>query len=225
MYIEALVTHPDWRQQGVATSLIHFAEQQARNLNREWMALTVTLDNAAAVTLYENEGYQRGHWRLLWHPGGLAGSAGDNARVILHPVFGPAAESAFRKMIESDQRVGDAWAASAMLRLISYDPYRQPGKEWIVEVDGKAAGYLHRHDSADNSTLYLAAPPDWWASPEMLQAVVMSAAHGPHMTRPIRLRFASSGHHDAGRDVFKEIGFKERPATTARMFKNIRAGQ
>jgi GNAT superfamily N-acetyltransferase len=224
MYIEVVATHPDWRRQGVATSLLRFAERQARNLNRQWIALTVTLDNLAAVKLYEKEGYQCGHWRLLGHPDGLQAPANDEAKVTLRPVFGPAAETAFRTHTELDERAGDTWAAPAMLRLLNYDPYRLPGREWIVEVDGQPAGYLHRHEAGGHATLYLAAPPEWWHRPEMRKAVLIAASDGAQRAMPVWLRLASSGHHEAVREAFAELGFTEQPATTARMFKNLLAG-
>lgn len=220
LYIETLATRQEWRQKGVGASLLRFAEQQAHILGREWMSLTVTLANTAAVTLYETEGYQRGHWRVMQHPPNMDVAGGAPDKVILRPVFGPPAESAYRIYSEQDQRAGDGWAAEAVVRLSSYDPYRQLGREWVVEVGGKPVGYLNLHQSAECLVLYLAAPSEWWGSPDILKAALL-AIQEPEKHLPVCFRLASGGHHEAARPILAGMGFEEQPAVTTRMFKRL----
>lgn len=217
LYVETLATRPDWRQKGIATRLLDFAEQQARTLKREWMALSVTLRNGAAISLYEGQGFERGHWRLLESPGGWAAPGEGSPEVALQPVFGLAADAAFRYYTEADLPVGDPSAATAMIQLIDEEPFRRPGRDWIVEVSGKPVAYINLHQASGWRVLYLAALPDWWGSLELLTAASMAASGS--QSHPLRLRLGSSGHHDAAREAFKPSGFIEQPAVTARMFK------
>jgi hypothetical protein len=219
LYVETLATHPDWRRQGIGTALLRFAEQQAGILGREWMALTVTVPNPA-VKLYEKEGYRRAHWRVMMHSGKPAVAEGTSGSVNLRPVFGPAAENAYYHFSELDQRAGDAWAADAIARLSNYDPYRQLGRDYLVEVAGQAVGYLNLHLAGGRQVIYLAAPPDWWGNQEILRAAIL-AIHDAERHFEVCFRLASSGHHDAARPVLIEMGFAEQPAATTRMFKRL----
>jgi GNAT superfamily N-acetyltransferase len=222
LYVETLATHPDWRRQGVATALLRFAEQQAGILGREWMALTVTVPNPA-VRLYDKEGYRRAHWRVMEHPGGLTVTEDQAGKVNLRPVFGPAAENAYHHFSEADQRAGDAWAADAIARLSNYDPYRQLGREYVAEVDGQAVGYLNLHLAGNRQVIYLAAPPERWGSQAVLKAGIR-AIQASERHCEICFRLASSGHHDAARQLLIDMGFAEQPATTTRMFKRLPRG-
>lgn len=59
----SLAVEPERRGQGVATGLIHAAEQVAWSKHRAYMRLEVRKDNPAAVALYERHGYRRfGKW-------------------------------------------------------------------------------------------------------------------------------------------------------------------
>lgn len=224
LYIETLTTHPDWRRKGVGMSLLQFAEAQAHILGREWLALTATLANTPAVELYEKAGYRRGHWRVMCHTGELVLDKPMPDTVTLHPVFGPAAEIAYRTYSEQDQRAGDAWAAEAIVRLSNYDPYRQLGGEWVVEVGGKTAGYLNIHLDDGGVVIYLSTGPDWWGRPELISAALLSMQPAERLL-PICFRLASSGHHDAARAALAEMGFEEQTAVTARFFKRLPADQ
>lgn len=220
LYIETLTIHPDWRRKGVGTTLLEFAEEQARILGREWMALTAILANEQAVALYEKAGYQRGHWRIMRHIGELELDEPLPANVIFHPVFGPAAEIAYRTYSEQDQRAGDGWAAEAIVRLSNYDPYRGLGGEWVVEVDGRTAGFLNIHLDDGAVIIYLSVGSDWWGRSEILKAALLCMQPAERQL-PICFRLASSAHHDAARAGLTELGFVEEPAVTARFYKHL----
>jgi len=224
LYIETLTIHPDWRRKGVGTSLLQFAEEQARILSREWMALTATLANEPAVALYEKAGYRRGHWRVMHHPGDLHLKDPAPAHVILHPVLGPAAEIAYRTYSEQDQRAGDAWAAEAIVRLSNYDPYRGLGGEWVIEVDGRTAGYLNIHIDEGTAVVYLSTGPEWWNRVDILNAA-FQCMQPAERHLPICFRVASSGHHDAACAALTEMGFVAEPAVTARFYKHLSTQQ
>jgi GNAT superfamily N-acetyltransferase len=224
LYVETLTIHPDWRRKGVGTSLLQFAEEQARVLGREWMALTGTLANEPAIALYEKAGYRRGHWRVMRHTGELRLDGQAPANVTLHPVLGPAAEIAYRTYSEQDQRAGDGWAAEAIVRLSNYDPYRGLGGEWVIEVDGKTAGYLNIHLDDGTAVVYFSTGPEWWGRADILKAA-FHCMQPAERQLPILFRAASSDHHDAARPALTEMGFVEEPADTARFYKHLPAQQ
>jgi ribosomal protein S18 acetylase RimI-like enzyme len=223
VYIETLATDPIWRKRGVGTALLDFAEQQAHVLGREWLALTVTLENRAAVKLYEKQGYRRMHWHVMQHPGDLDLGGTGLSGVGLRLVFGPAAESAYRHYSELDRRAGDTWAAEAASRLSSYDPYRQLGREWQIEVDGQASGYLNVHQSGGYLVIYLACVPERWGTADILAAALHTIQPWERHL-PIRVRLGSSGHHASARPVLMKMRFEEQPAITTRMFKQVPTG-
>lgn len=221
LYIETIATRPAWRKQGVGDALMRFAEGQARELHRQWLGLTVTATNEAAVRLYERHGYRRAHWRIAQHNGANALPSGESQEVRLKPIFGPAAWQAYRRFTTIDLAAGDEWAATASTRLLEFDPHRQWGKEWLVTVDDQAVAYLNRHGSRANPNLYFACGPDWWTDPRMTQAIRAALNDGASTSRSITLRLASSSHHDAALPLLSEIGFVSHPASMFKMFKYL----
>ena len=221
LYIETIATRPAWRKQGVGDALMRFAEDQACELHRQWLGLTVTATNEAAVRLYERHGYRRAHWRIVKHDGEKTLPSGESQGVRLQPIFGPAAWQAYRRFTTVELAAGDEWAATASTRLLEFDPHRQWGKEWLVTVDGQAVAYLNRHGSRASTNLYLACGPDWWTDPCMTQAVGAALNDGASTSRSITLRLASSSHHDAALPLLSEIGFVSHPAGMFKMFKYL----
>lgn len=56
-YLQRVAVHPDWQGQGMGRSLVRVAARAARNRGSRAMLLNTQLDNAAAIALYESEGY------------------------------------------------------------------------------------------------------------------------------------------------------------------------
>ena len=76
VYVEMIGVEPAWQGQGVARSLLHFAETIAEAQHARQLRLNVVTDNLTAVNLYEKVGFKiesERHSRLLqWitgHPG------------------------------------------------------------------------------------------------------------------------------------------------------------
>lgn len=219
LYIETLATRPAWRKQGIGNALVCFAEAQARELHRQWLGLTVTATNEAAVRLYERNGYRRAHWRIVQHDGEKGLPSAHDQTVRLQPVFGLAAWRAYRRFTAIDLEAGDGWAAPASTRLLGFDPHRQPGREWLVMVDDQPVAYLNKHGSRACPNIYLACGPDWWKDHRIVQAIGVSLNGDILSARSISLRLASSGHHDAALPLLSETGFVTRPAGVFKMFK------
>ena len=59
LYVDALVTDPDFRRRGVATTLLRAAEDRARTAGRGTLALDTAENNLAAQALYEGFGMKR----------------------------------------------------------------------------------------------------------------------------------------------------------------------
>ncbi|MGM8885147.1 ribosomal protein S18-alanine N-acetyltransferase [Psychrobacter sp. 1U2] len=56
-------THPDYQRQGIASKLISKLNQQLKELNAESLILEVRADNAPAIALYEQQGFETIHQR------------------------------------------------------------------------------------------------------------------------------------------------------------------
>jgi GNAT superfamily N-acetyltransferase len=225
LYIETLATKPAWRKQGVASALLRFAEEQARELHRQWLGLTVTASNEAAVQLYEKHGYRRAHWRIAQCDGGASLPSGESHEVRLQPIFGPTAWRAHRRFTAIDLAAGEGWVAPASTRLLDFDPHRQLGREWLVNINDERVAYLNRYGSRSGPHMYLACGPDWWADPRMTQAIGAALSIGAPASKGITLRLASSGHHDAALPLLSALGFGSRSASMFKMFNYLGGGQ
>lgn len=221
LYIETLATRPAWRKQGIGDALMCFAENQARELHRQWLGLTVSAANEAAVQLYERQGYCRAHWRIVQHDGEKGLPSEGDPHVRLQPIFGLAAWQAHRHFTALDLGAGDGWVAPASTRLMEFDPHRQLGREWLVMVDDQPVAYLNRHGSRACPNLYLACGPDWWGNRRITQTIVATLNEDTFASRSISLRLASSGHHDAALPLLLETGFVTHPTSTFKMFKYL----
>jgi GNAT superfamily N-acetyltransferase len=62
--LRRLYVKPEWRQRGVATALVHAAEEAAHDESARELRLTVVAENATALLLYEHLGYDRFAIRL-----------------------------------------------------------------------------------------------------------------------------------------------------------------
>jgi len=218
VYVEVLAIHHEWRRKGVGRILLRFAEGLARELNRDWIGITVTLENSPALTLYEAEGFRRSHWHVMIAEKLESGSAESNGGQRLRPVFGPTAEWAFRQFASRDIVAHDEWDSDPARRMLAYDRHRAWGKDWLIEANGSPVGYLNSHRANGRRHLYLAAQPQYWGDPMVISKVLSVAAPGD----TVILRLASAAHHAAACEALGERGFSERPAEQLWMLKSIR---
>lgn len=58
-YIQTIEVHPAWRGRGIGAELLGRAEGSARTVGAEIIGLHVDVENAAAIHLYESQGYAR----------------------------------------------------------------------------------------------------------------------------------------------------------------------
>lgn len=71
-YIQTLEVTPDARRRGVGLELLHRLEDSAREAGCRFMWLHVDVENAAAIGLYEREGYERKGTRADYYGAGRA---------------------------------------------------------------------------------------------------------------------------------------------------------
>jgi ribosomal protein S18 acetylase RimI-like enzyme len=58
MVIHTLVTNPDFMKQGIGSGLMDFARQYAISLNMRSIRLDVSVNNTAAIALYEKHNHE-----------------------------------------------------------------------------------------------------------------------------------------------------------------------
>lgn len=223
LYVETLAVRPDARQRGIGAALMEFAEAQAHELNREWLGLSVAVLNEKAVRLYEQMGYQRGHWHILCCDGEPALPHVSLPPVQLRPLVGLAAERVFYQQTTLDLAASDPETADVRVRFLSREPYRRIlGQHWAVIADGKTIAYLHQHYQADKTILYVASESVWWGSQTLTSALFSLLRNRNNPGGKIEIRFASTGHHNATCPALQSIGFTQEPAVTMKMLKKVR---
>ncbi len=221
LYIETLVVHSDWQQQPIGTALLHFAETQAREQRREWLALTVTNASPYILEQYEAHGFERGHWRLMHCEGVHAFSDHSASGIRLVPLIGQAVQRVYHRFAHLDVTASDAAGRASLARFLTRDPYRRLGRNWLVVYKDQPIGYLNGQVNDAQCTFYLASDPHWWGSPAEFSAVHAALEALSVSPASIDLRLASSGHHEAARQALGQHGFAECSATTVRMYKNL----
>ncbi len=225
VYIEMLVTAPGWRRRGFGTTLLRFAEAQARQLKREWLGLNVELKNTDALHLYEAQGFRRGHWRIFKRIGSPDARQSEGTAFRLHPLNPIAAHRAFRQFAAGDLADSEPDIGAAEACLLASEPYRLArGLHWLITVEGQPAAYLHRHGSPAQPVIYLAARRSWWEHPALYDAV-LQVSHGFPPQAVLTVRTASGGHHNAAIAPLQRSGFDEGPAVKALMFKQVGLGR
>lgn len=219
LYIEGLAVLPSHRRHGIGRDLLRFAELQGYQLRREWLGLTVTVSNLAAVRLYEQMGYQHGHSRILCTAAPIKPIPASGSS--LRPLLPPQANTVFHDLAERDMIDHDSETGSVLSRFLGRERYRSPfGRHWLVMSNGKSIGYLNRYRKDNRVIVYASAPKFAWGTTEMISAIGQVISDVEAGTR-IDLRLASTGHHDAAREALAAYGFSEAPSATMKMFKHL----
>lgn len=225
LYVETLAVRPEARRRGIATALLEFAAQLAGELNREWLGLTVTVANENAVSLYEGQNFQRGHWRILRGENPADISLSKTSNVELQRLLGPSAERAFRYFSKVDLEASDPETVSVHVRFLPRELYRRIwGQHWGMHVNGRMVAYLHQHNEDRKKVIYVASGPQWWGSPTLLDGLsaLLAGLSGEGYSAEVRL--ASRAHHEAACAGLVNAGFRDEPALTMKMIKNLRKG-
>mgnify|MGYP000045519176 CR=1 FL=1 len=220
LYIQTLAVHPDWRHKGIGTALMHFAEQQARELHRPWLGLRVSLKNQPAIQLYESLGYRRGPWRVMQREEMPPEWPESSRAVQLRPLAGLAALQAYSRFSRLDLTAGDAWAAEVLDNFVKADFQWWSCRHWLVISEGQPVACLSRCKRDSGADLRLASEADWWGSPQEVEAIRLALRSSDRLSR-ITVQTASNGHHEVLCSRLEPLGFVERPATTARMVKHL----
>ncbi len=223
LYIEALIVLPEWRDRGIEETLLACAECHARQLQRQWLGLTITADNNKNLEFYKARGYLRGHWRVLHHESLPPASLGAKEAVRLVPVVGLAARRAFRHYASLDLGAVDAPNEITLARFLARDPYCCPRRGYLVVYQSQPIGYVNINPHRLPLTVYLASGREWWGSQPMVDAVRIALRTSGRAPTSLDLRLGSNAHHDAARTRFEEMGFAEQPAVSTLMFKRISA--
>lgn len=87
VYVGNLMTHPDYRRQGLARKLLHLSFRRARELDVKKVRLDARADNINAVSLYTSEGFE-----TTYHSGRfqldsvIERTKGTRSDIIVHKV-------------------------------------------------------------------------------------------------------------------------------------------
>jgi len=222
LYVETLLVHTAWREHGIEAHLLRFAEEQARELHRRWIGLTV--DGGDEPEWFRANGYRRGHWRVMVCPQLTAVPEPTGERVELRRLYGGAAHRAYLSFSRQDVLTGEQPADDILTRYLARDPYRRSGRSWHIMYSRQPIAYVNLSTSAGGATVYVAAAQGWWGSAPLLAGIARVLQE--HVSAPARvtIRLASTGHHEAAREPLAAWGFEEQPATLVRLYKPLDAG-
>src|SRR5690606_30750695 len=198
LYVETLLVHSAWREHGVEAHLLRFAEDQARELNRRWIGLTV--DGGDEPEWFRANGYRRGHWRVMARPQSAAATPEPTGeRVELRRLYGGVAHRAYLGFARQDVLAGEQSADDILTRYLARDPYRRSGRSWHIMYSRQPIAYVNLSTSAGGATVYVAAAQGWWGSAPLLAGIARVLQE--HVSAPARvtIRLASTGHHEAAR--------------------------
>lgn len=224
LYVETLVVRPEWQDRGVESTLLRFAEEQARQLSRKWLGLTANPGLSGSVELYEAEGYRRGHWHVLRHEGRLAlPSSSSRGEVQLRRLGGLAGRRLCHRLARREQLAGEASGDERLAGFLAHDPYCGSGKYWLLSSGGggQPIACFNQRSRSSCFTLYVACDPDWWAAPPVLDGLMRLLSQQGDEASIVDVRTGSNEHHEALRPELERLGFVERPAAAIRMFKRL----
>lgn len=223
LYVEGLRVQPDWAGGSVEQTLLQFAEQQGRELNRRWLGATLAEPTGSLLEWFDRLGYRRGPWRMLVHTN--AAMPGDPS--VLRRLEGRQAAQARARFAMQDIRVGEGLDEDELSHFLITRAAGTEGQSWHVVDQGEPVAYLHASRSPSGVNAYLAAGPASWGSAPVMAGLwaAVEAARLPGETPcGLRLRLASSGHHVAVREPFAALGFEERTAALVRVYKPLHEG-
>jgi GNAT superfamily N-acetyltransferase len=214
LYVQAIAVDAEFRGQGIGTSLLRYAEDQARALSRRWLGLRVTHTNAPAIRLYERFGFRRGHWRL-WRGAGPAFNGDGLPFRRVHGAGIGANFRAFSRFWTIQDAAGEHWLSECLID----EQYGLAHQHWVSLKAGRPGGYANLRAGAVGSLIYLAPGMDGPLEPFIETALEVTL--GGRTADPIVIRLAGASLHDESAGWFEGHGFQEGPADTYLMFKAV----
>lgn len=227
LYVEALLVDPEWQGCGVEESLLAFAEERARALHRCWLGMTRPVRLGAGGEPAVGLGFQCAHGRVMVRSAAPERPGTPAPGLELRRLYGRSAQDAQRRLAQLDVTAGCQPVDDDLLAFLAADPYEAPGRSWHAVFEGQPIAYLSTHTRAEGRVVYAAAPPEWWGSALVLDAlrrVLQQSGGGASGQRRVLVRFASRGHHEAAREALAGQGFQEEPGL-CRAFRPVAAEQ
>jgi GNAT superfamily N-acetyltransferase len=202
MHVDDINVDARFRRQGLAQRLLQLAEELARNEQRPFLKLAVTVANTPAVTLYRRLGYQeqRNRYFTLALPVSLPVSP-DPTDFQLRPLRRRQAKDTIQRIYEMEVKASAPALAQMLAAFYPLDVPQKTQRMYAIEQNGELVGYsdIYHRDARWNLDLGL-HPALWGAEQEKrvilrLARLLEDLAHVAGST--VALHLPTTAHGDA----------------------------
>jgi GNAT superfamily N-acetyltransferase len=211
MHVDDINVDARYRRRSLAKRLLELAEELARQEQRPYLKLAVTVANTPAVTLYRRLGYQEQHHRYLtYDSASIPLSRAQPYDLHLRPLSKRQAWKANQRFYRLEILASDPNLGAMMVTYYS----RGAGGEGVpkagmpryaIELHGEPVGYGDAYQKDTQWNLRMSLSPELWGSEIERQAIqaltqeVMSAStQSDSMT--VALHVPSTAHYNALRE-------------------------
>jgi GNAT superfamily N-acetyltransferase len=212
------VLHP-YRRHGAGGLLMKHLEEVSLDNGRHWMALQVDEGNIPAINLYNSLGYK------AYHPRYFGGTIRDLIltdeidSVSLERLPPSTGKRLFTYYLDIERVEGDPWASYVIDDLLPVQNLE--GSYLRCLVDDEEIGCIRWTKKDRHLQIEIALKSDQWgnrAAPNAISKILGELA-GPLSS--VNVNLGSSRHHNAGKERFEKMGFRERTGARFFMLKRI----
>ena len=218
MHVDDINVDARYRQRGLAQRLMRLAEELARQEERPFLKLAVTVVNTPAVTLYRSLGYQeqRPHY-FTCTPAQFPQRPLAADSLTLRPLRRRQAAATMQRVYEMELMASAAALAPMLATFYPLGVMREAVRMYAIEQDGQLIGYGDFYHRAARWNVDLGLQPALWGTEQERQVIhrlmgaLEDAGYTPGST--LALHLPSAAHFDALRartqSLAGEMGFVE----------------
>jgi GNAT superfamily N-acetyltransferase len=218
MHVDDINVDARYRQRGLAQRLMQLAEELARQEERPFLKLAVTVANTPAVTLYRSLGYQeqRPHY-FTYTPAQFSQRPLAPDSLTLRPLRRRQATATMQRVYEMELMASAAALAPLLATYYPLRVMREAVRMYAIEQDGKLIGYGDIYHHAARWNVDLGLRTALWGTEQERQVIhrLMGALEDAGYTpgSAIALHLPSVAHFNAlragTRSLAGEMGFVE----------------
>jgi GNAT superfamily N-acetyltransferase len=216
MHVDDINVDARYRQRGLAQRLMQLAEELARQEERPFLKLAVTVANTPAIRLYRSLGYQEQRsYYFTYTPAQfpLRSLAPDG--LTLRPLRRRQAAATLQRVYEMELKASAAALAPMLATYYPLRVMREAVRMYAIEQDGQLIGYGDFYQHAARWNVDLGLQPALWGTEQERQVIhrLMGALEDAGYTSgsEIALHLPSVAHFDALRagtqSLAGELGF------------------